>query len=95
MISQQFIDYYGEKPFLDILVAKLIFHEVQDLSDTEIDRSFRDCALSDKLSDACKELRHKINWSRVIDGQNKYRKECDNINHVHHAQNAKQIVLNF
>lgn len=94
--SQHYIEYYGEQSFIEILIAKLVFHDARDLSDAEIERSFRFCALANKLTIACKELRNKIDWNEVIKGQRKYLKECDFVNETtRKPQQSGQLILEF
>lgn len=95
-ISEHYISHYGEQPFIEILVAKLVFHNAKDLSDTEIERCFKDCVLSNKLTTACKELRGRIDWKKVINGQIDYLSECDNlITPIQRAHQQKQLVLDL
>lgn len=77
MISERFIEYYGKEAFLEMLIAKLVFWNAKDLSDPEIERCFKGCALANKLITACKELRAEIDWEKVLDGQRQDRADQD------------------
>jgi hypothetical protein len=57
MISDSFIRCFGELKYLAMLNATLEFWNAKDLSDAEIERCFKDCALPTKLIQGCKEMR--------------------------------------